>query len=66
MMYSFLKEKKPKGILDKLACINVSNSLSNRLFLKMDLYTLKMDLYNLKLKEEDTFHDHINYLMSWF
>ena len=41
--YSVLKENTPKGIWDKLAGIYASKSLTNRLFLKMDLYSLKLE-----------------------
>lgn len=51
--YSVLKENTPKGIWDKLASIYASKSLTNRLF-------LKMDLYSLKLEEGGNLHDHIN------
>nr|GEV15793.1 retrovirus-related Pol polyprotein from transposon TNT 1-94 [Tanacetum cinerariifolium] len=51
--YSVLKEKTPKDIWDKLTNIYASKSLTHRLF-------LKMELYSLKLKEESNMHDHIN------
>ncbi|GKA88005.1 hypothetical protein Tco_0809769 [Tanacetum coccineum] len=51
--YSVLKEKTPKDIWDKLMNIYASKSLTHRLF-------LKMELYSLKLKEGSNLHDHIN------
>lgn len=51
--YSVLKEKTPKDICDKLTSIYASKSLTNRLY-------MKMDLYSLKLEEGGNLHDHIN------
>ncbi|GKC92164.1 retrovirus-related pol polyprotein from transposon TNT 1-94 [Tanacetum coccineum] len=51
--YSVLKEKTPKDIWDKLTNIYASKSLTHRLF-------LKMELYSLKLEEGSNLHDHIN------
>lgn len=51
--FSVLKETTPRGIWEKLASIYASKSLTNRLFLKMDLYCLKFD-------EGGNLHDHIN------
>ncbi|GJZ92742.1 retrovirus-related pol polyprotein from transposon TNT 1-94 [Tanacetum coccineum] len=51
--YSVLKEKTPKDIWDKLTNIYASKSLTHRLF-------LKMELYSLKLEEGNNPHDHIN------
>nr|GEW08443.1 retrovirus-related Pol polyprotein from transposon TNT 1-94 [Tanacetum cinerariifolium] len=50
---SVLKEKTPKDIWDKLTNICASKSLTHRLF-------LKMELYSLKLEEDSNLHDHIN------
>nr|GEV19032.1 retrovirus-related Pol polyprotein from transposon TNT 1-94 [Tanacetum cinerariifolium] len=41
--YSVLKEKTPKDIWDKLTNLYASNSLTHRLFLKMELYSLKLE-----------------------
>nr|GEV12695.1 retrovirus-related Pol polyprotein from transposon TNT 1-94 [Tanacetum cinerariifolium] len=51
--YSVLKEKTPKDIWDKLTNIYASKSLTHRLF-------LKMELYSLKLEEGSNLHNHIN------
>lgn len=51
--YNVLKESTPKEIWDKLASIYASKSLTNRLNLKMELYSLKLD-------EESSLHDHIS------
>ncbi|GJU19683.1 retrovirus-related pol polyprotein from transposon TNT 1-94 [Tanacetum coccineum] len=51
--YSVLKEKTPKDIWDKLTNIYASKSLTHRLF-------LKMELYSLKIGEGSNLHDHIN------
>ena len=51
--YNVLKESTPKEIWDKLANIYASKSLTNRLNLKMELYSLKLD-------EEGNLHDHIS------
>nr|GEY39799.1 retrovirus-related Pol polyprotein from transposon TNT 1-94 [Tanacetum cinerariifolium] len=51
--YNILKEKTPKDIWDKLTKIYASNSLTHRLF-------LKMELYSLKLEEGSNLHDHTN------
>ncbi|GKA25491.1 hypothetical protein Tco_0711600 [Tanacetum coccineum] len=51
--YSVLKEKTLKDIWDKLMNIYASKSLTHRLF-------LKMELYSLKLEEGSNLHDHIN------
>nr|GEU85534.1 retrovirus-related Pol polyprotein from transposon TNT 1-94 [Tanacetum cinerariifolium] len=51
--YGVLKEKTPKDIWDKLTNIYASKSLTHRLF-------LKMELYSLKLEEGSNLHDHIN------
>nr|GEW49223.1 retrovirus-related Pol polyprotein from transposon TNT 1-94 [Tanacetum cinerariifolium] len=41
--YSVLKEKTPKDIWDKLTIIYASKSLTRRLILKMELYSLKLE-----------------------
>nr|GEV19280.1 retrovirus-related Pol polyprotein from transposon TNT 1-94 [Tanacetum cinerariifolium] len=51
--YSVLKVKTPKDIWDKLTNIYASKSLTHRLF-------LKIELYSLELEEESNLHDHIN------
>ena len=53
MRYNLLKEATPKEIWDKLVSINASKSLTNRLNLKMELYTLKLD-------KEGNLHDYIS------
>ncbi|VFQ59821.1 unnamed protein product [Cuscuta campestris] len=51
--FSVLKETTPKALWDKLESIYASKSLTNRLCLKMELYSLKME-------EGGNLHDHIN------
>ena len=51
--YNVLTETTPTGLWKKLGDIYASKSLTNRLCLKMDLYSLKMD-------EGTSLHDHLN------
>ena len=51
--FSVLKESTPKSLWEKLESIYASKSLTNRLCLKMELYSLKME-------EGGNLHDHIN------
>ncbi|GJR46767.1 hypothetical protein Tco_1314870 [Tanacetum coccineum] len=51
--YNVLKEKTPKDIWDKLTNIYASKSLTHRLF-------LKMELYSLKLEKGSNLHDYFN------
>ena len=51
--YNVLKETTPKVLWTKFESIYASKSLTNRLCLKMELYSLKME-------ECGNLHDHIN------
>ncbi|XP_031266256.1 uncharacterized protein LOC116124670 [Pistacia vera] len=51
--YIMLIESTPKGLWEKLEGIYASKSLTNRLCLKMDLYSLKMDEGRSTLKLDD-------------
>jgi len=51
--YNVLKETTPITLWTKLESIYASKSLTNRLCLKMELYSLKME-------ECGNLHDHIN------
>ncbi len=51
--FGVLKETTPKALWEKLESIYASKSLTNRLCLKMELYSLKME-------EGGNLHDHIN------